>query len=318
MRVEVPVLLITFNRPETTKKVFERIKSVEPKALYVFNDGPRSGNPNDEALCSEVRKIVNDVNWVCTSHYNFSVKNLGCKQGVVTAISWVLEKEDRVIVIEDDVVPVIQFFYYAQELLEKYKDDDRVAMISGNNYTPINSIGSDYFFSKYGHIWGWATWKRVWDKFDVNVPDITQSIESNIFELLISNKKERKYWKSYFKSLSFSVKNNTQNAWGPQFFYFRIRNNLLSIIPASNLATNIGFMGVHTSNKTKVHCWSTDENYILKNHPTKIQCNFLYDKYHFKNHICKQQPMFILLFHFFVRVYNKGWRILGFRKHEQT
>jgi hypothetical protein len=302
-----PILLITFNRPNTTLKVLDAIKNARPTKLYVFNDGPRIGNPNDMELCKEVRKIVQEEEWDFTPKYYFSNTNLGCKAGVVKAISWVFEKEDRVIIVEDDVVPVVSFFYFAEEMLEKYKNDERIAMISGNNYTPINSIDSDYYFSRYGHIWGWATWKRIWDKFDVNVPDLKQAIQTGLLDSLTSGRRERNYLNFYFKLLLKEISNNTNNAWGPSFFYFRVRNNLLSIVPKVNLCTNIGFEGTHNTGKDDAHLWPTDKNFILKKYPSSVRCNIKYDKYHFNKHINKERPLYL-----YERILRKAVKIFKY------
>lgn len=152
--LETPILLIGFNRPDTTKQVFDKIREVQPSKLYVAVDGPRHNKVNEAELVDNVRQIVKQVNWNCNANYLFQENNVGCKHGVTGAISWALENEDRIIVVEDDVVAPPSFFYFAENLLEKYKDDERIAMISGNNYTPLDTLKSDYLFSKYGHIWG--------------------------------------------------------------------------------------------------------------------------------------------------------------------
>ncbi len=154
-----PVLLIAFNRPDTTEQVFQKIREVKPLKLYVAIDGPRENKEGEAELIEKVKKIVREVDWECDVKHLFREKNVGCKMGVYGAISWALENEDRIIVIEDDIIAVPSFFYFADELLERYKDDNRIAMISANNYTPLNDT-SDYLFTKYGHIWGWATWKE--------------------------------------------------------------------------------------------------------------------------------------------------------------
>jgi len=167
---EAPVLLVTFNRPETTIEVFKKIKQAKVKKLYVFNDGPRDGNEKDLKARKGIKKIVEQVDWDCDLYTNFSKNNLGCGHGVSSAISWAFENEDRLIVLEDDFVPAVSFFSYCHELLEKYKSDTRVWWISGNNYCEEKKIlDYDYFFTTYGHSQGWATWKRSWEHFDLQM-----------------------------------------------------------------------------------------------------------------------------------------------------
>ena len=146
IKIEAPVLLIAFNRPDTTKIAFESIRQVKPKKLYVAIDGPRSNKQGEVTLCKQVVKITQNVDWECDANYLIRENNLGCKHAVTGAIDWALKNEDRIIVIEDDIVAVPAFFSYAEKLLEKFKDDERIAMISANQYTPIE-MENDYLFT---------------------------------------------------------------------------------------------------------------------------------------------------------------------------
>lgn len=291
--LEAPVLLIGFNRPDTTQQVFDKIREVQPAKLYFAVDGPRHNQEGEAELVANVKQIVKQVDWQCNVKCLFRGNNLGCKFGVSGAISWALENEDRVIIVEDDIVAVPSFFHFAEELLEKYKDDDRIAMISGNNYTPINTIKCDYLFSKYGHIWGWATWKRVWDKFDVNLPYLKEDIEKEYLKTLGLQTEEMKYFEKYARNILYLIENNKMNAWGYQFSYYRIRNSLLSIVPRVNLASNIGTTSSRTDNiaLTNEHFYAADNNFNLSNHPDNVACDLDYDKHHFKKHINRKSPL---------------------------
>lgn len=284
--IQAPILFITFNRPGTTQIVFNALKKVKPAKLYVFNDGPRLGNDSDKEARNEISRILNQVDWDCELKVNLCENNLGCGIGVSTAISWAFNNEDRLIVLEDDTVPAVPFYNYCSELLEKYKDDSRICMISGNNYTEEHN-GSDnsYFFSKYGHIWGWATWKRVWDKFDLEMKDWPFFKDSNQLQNIFSRKREQRYFNDYFKRI---YDKKCVNAWGPQWFYCRIKNYGFSIVPRNNLVTNIGVKGVHTGKETKAHFKPINEHYIIVKEPKFILCNEYYDKYHFKQIISKK------------------------------
>jgi len=304
--IKSPVLLITFNRPDTTQKVFDALKKAKPEKLYFFNDGPRLGNKQDFKAREKIKRILDQVDWECELSTNYSEKNLGCELGVSGAISWVLEKEESVIIVEDDVVPAISFFYFAQEILEMYKFDKRIGMVSGNNYTPIKFNEADYIFSKYAHIWGWATWKRVWEKFDVTVPDLQKDLKNGLIKKIFHKREERKYFNYYFNRMFLAIKNKTINTWDTQFFYFLIRNEFLSIVPRVNLVTNIGVEGTHTGDINSAHFWPTDEAFVLHKHPNKVECNTEYDYYHFKNHLNKA----IKKKHILIRAKNKFLRLL--------
>tara|TARA_R110002049_G_scaffold190301_1_gene358945 strand:+ start:340 stop:1272 length:933 start_codon:yes stop_codon:yes gene_type:complete len=285
---EAPVLLIAFNRPSTTREVFESIRKVKPKKLYVAVDGPRQDKLGEAELCKQVIDITKKVDWDCETKYLIRDKNLGCKYGVSGAISWALNHEDRVIIIEDDIVAVPSFFNYAEVLLEKYKDDDRIAMISGNNYTPLDNLEADYTFSQHaGHIWGWATWRRTWKRFDVEVPELPKEVMSNLESMHFGSNAERRFYKRYFRKLGHRIKMKTENTWDSQFSFFLHQNNLLAVVPKSNLCSNVGETSSRTSavaNTSDIY-YPADENFILKKHPTIVEQNLEYDLKHFKKHI---------------------------------
>lgn len=287
--MESPILYIVFNRPEVTEITFQKIKEIKPKKLYIVIDAARTDKKDEYILVERVKNIVSqkNVNWNCDLKYLVREENYGCKKNITTAISWVLEKEDRLIILEDDIVITKAFIEFANEMLEKYKNTENVAMISANNYTPLKSLKSDYLFSNYGHIWGWATWKRVWSKFDVEVPDLELAVENDLSDIKFFSKKEKKYYKQYFTIWLEKIKNKTENAWGPQFSFFRRQNNLLSIVPKVNLASNIGFFSSRTNINVKNNnfYFESTENYRVLKHPKEIACEVTYEKYHFRKHI---------------------------------
>lgn len=294
MNSKSPVLLIAFNRPDTTQKVFNSIKAYQPKKLYVAIDGPRHGVQGERDRCKAVLDITSNVDWDCDSQYLVREKNLGCQLGVYSAISWALENEDRIIIIEDDIVAVPAFFSFANVLLEKYKDDERIAMISANQYTSMPDISDDYVFTKYGHIWGWATWKRVWDNFDMNLPYLENDIETNYLKQIGLQGDELNHFIKRARTIQNSIENGTMNTWDSQFGYFRLRNQLISIAPRVNLASNIGTTSSRTgkSNVVNRHFYPSDNNFVLNMHPQIIECSTRYDKHHFRKHINKKKPLF--------------------------
>lgn len=192
-------------------------------------------------------------------------------------------------------------------MLEKYKDDERIAMISANQYTPIE-MEDDYLFTKYGHIWGWATWKRVWEKFDVTVPDLETSVNEGLREFSYINKNEHKYHQRYFNLWKEKILNKTENAWAPQFVFFRHRKNMLSIAPRVNLASNIGTTSSRTDNVAKInqHYYPADKSFFLSKHPIKVELNTHYENHHFKKHI-NRKPSLVK------RAFKKALRILNLK-----
>ena len=164
-----PVLFLVFNRPDTTEKVFEAIRQAKPQKLFVAADGPRGNRLGEKEKCEQVRKIATTVDWDCEVKTLFREKNLGCKFAVSSAIDWFFKNVEEGIVLEDDCLPSQSFFWFCQELLERYRNDERVMLIGGNNRGVDFLKNHSYFFSKYVQIWGWATWRRSWEKYDSKI-----------------------------------------------------------------------------------------------------------------------------------------------------
>lgn len=292
-QIKSAVLLICFNRPDTTKIVFSSIRQIRPTKLYIAIDGPRDHKSQEKELCDEVLKITKKVDWPCEVKYLVRDKNLGCKLGVTQAITWALTDEDRIIIIEDDIVAEPSFFYFADQMLERYENDDTISMISANNYTPLKEYKADYLFSKYGHIWGWATWKRVWEKFDVEVPTLSSDVENGRLKEIALQSNELKYFSRFANRIKKLTDSGRINTWDYQFAYFRITNSFLSIVPKVNLASNIGINSSRTDNVGTINedYYPSTNDFTAVNHPVKVECNMLYDDVHFKNHINKKPPI---------------------------
>lgn len=233
------VLLIAFNRPDKAMEVLRAIKKVKPCRLYLAVDGPRLGNDRDVENCQKVKEIIRDVDWPCQIFYKFSSVNRGCKLGVSEAITWFFDHEEQGIILEDDVVASKDFFYYCDELLHRYRNEKSIGLICGVNFIEkFDNNHSSYFFSKYSHIWGWATWRRVWESYDVNMSDWPQMRVSPAFKSKIAQtNRGREYWLNIFDK----TYNNKIDTWDYQLIYSCLKNNLLSVIPSNNLVLNIGF-----------------------------------------------------------------------------
>lgn len=302
IKITTPVLLICFNRPDTTHTVFSRIRDAKPSILYVAVDGPRKNKEGEEELVKQVKQIVKEVDWPCQTHYRFNDDNKGAEITVSSAISWVLKKEEYVIVFEDDIVAPLSFFKFMQEMLEKYKDDDRIGTVTGNNFTPINlKNDDDYFFAKYGHSWGWGTWKRVWDNFDlyVSVPD--EHLKTSFLKKITNSRAERNYYGKIFKAMQ--IKESGNSTWDFVSLYYHRINNKLSVIPRVNLTSNIGVYGLHANGKSEHHFRPFDEKFEIKKHPDKVSCYVEYDIHHYKTYIHKARPLY-------KRILNKILRII--------
>lgn len=246
-QLKIPVLLIVFNRLDTTLIVFEEIKKAQPPKLYIASDGPRKDKLGEESIVIEIRKyLINNINWDCQVFHLFRDENLGCKLGVSSAISWFFKKEKMGIILEDDCVPSQSFFWYCEELLIKYAEDDSIYAISGDSRaTDEIPMKGSYNFCKYPMIWGWASWARVWEKYDVNISNWPNE-KSDFLKKTSRFSSTRRFWKKTF-NLTYKSEIDT---WDYQFCYLLLRNKAKCIIPSHNLITNIGFgaNATHTLN----------------------------------------------------------------------
>lgn len=285
-----PILFIPYDRPAIAKKAFSTILKIKPIKLYVFVDGPNEKRNNSKEI--EInKKLLDSIDWPCTVLTNFQISNLGAGRSVAEAITWVFKNEESAIIIEEDCVPTLSFFTFCDKLLEKYKDDNRICMISGNNYTEEkNAVEESYFFSKYGHIWGWATWRRAWAGYDFEMKDWPIFKDSNQLNNIFSTKKEQNYYLNYFNKFYLKEEKNT---WDCQWLYCRLKNYGLSIVPKSNLVTNIGIQGANTIEINKAHFRKVSEDFNISKEPKFILCNAYYDKNHFKLWISKRKPIII-------------------------
>lgn len=232
---EIPVLLLVFNRPDTTELVFEEIKKAQPRKLYVASDGAR--NEKEAEKVALVRAIVERVNWDCEVKTRFNENNLGCREAVSSAISWFFKNEEKGIVLEDDCLPSQSFFGFCSSMLEKYKNDDRIGHIGGANFQDGNIIGDgSYYYSRLTHVWGWAGWRRVWETYDVDMKSF-EHFNVMEFENLASHAAYSQIW---YRNLEATYKKEI-NTWDYQYAYCNLINNRLSIIPNVNLIKNIGF-----------------------------------------------------------------------------
>ena len=243
--LSTPILLITFNRPDHTRQVLETIVKASPKALYVFQDGPRPGFPADEGKCRDVRHVIEDLTSRLsglTTHLYYSDKNLGCGPGPASALTWFFQHVECGIVLEDDAVPNQDFFLYAEELLERYKEDASVCAIGSMNIdTQRWGDGSYYFSMMNRNLCAWATWRRAWQQFDLRLPGTSRRQLSKALRHYKCGVLERAYWCDRLDEVHKSGCDG--KSWDMQFFMSIWLNGGKGIIPNVNLSSNIGTVG---------------------------------------------------------------------------
>jgi len=303
--ITTPILIIAFNRPDISAQTFEYIRKAKPTKLYIAVDGASKGKLGEDKLVDEVKAILQNVDWSCETHYKFNETNKGAEVTVSSAISWVFETEEYAIILEDDIVAPMSFLKFAQEMLIKYKEDKRIGIITGSNFTPIPTQNDvDYFFTKYDHTSGWATWKRFWNKFDLFVDVPNEHLDLTYLKTITNSRKEAKFFQRKFNQIK--RKGPGKSTWDNVEDYYSRINNSLTITPRVNLTSNIGTYGLHANGVTDLHFLLFDEKFTIKKHPEKVECFAEYDKYHFKNYINKRP-------YFFKRLIRKIKRVIFFK-----
>ncbi len=253
-----PVLLLIYNRPEVTKRVFNAVRRVRPKQLFIAGDGPNHLYSDDGHLVSEARSTVNEVDWPCEVRTLFRSNNLGLKRAVGDAITWFFENVEEGIILEDDCLPHEDFFVFCDELLKHHRNDDNVAVITGNNFQNGKLRGeATYYYSCFPHVWGWATWRRSWSSYDASIAFWPSLRTSSNFRRIFPNSRTYKYWRHLLDSV---FSGNFPTTWAAPWTASVWRNGGLTATPNVNLVSNIGFgpSSTHT----------TDADSGLSNIPT--------------------------------------------------
>lgn len=271
-----PVLLIIFKRPELTQLVFNEIRKVKPKKLFIFADGPRKGLKTEAEKCQAARDVINQVDWECQVKTNFSKTNLGCFIAGTSAINWFFNNVKAGIILEDDCLPNQSFFWFCQELLTKYQDDKRIMMIGGS-CSPVNqsSVKESYYFSKLASIWGWATWRRAWKLIDLNLSDFPKFKKQEQIKNIFNDKITRSFWlNKIFESYK------SGEAWDFTWAYAILKQNGLCICPTKNLISNIGWgsEGIHAKYTDSVFNQVKTEKINKIIHPSFIIPNMEIDR----------------------------------------
>lgn len=233
-----PILVLAFNRPDTTRAVFDSLRAIRPTKLFFSVDGARAGRAGEEDKISQVRKLATQVDWPCQIKTLFQEHNLGCKFAVSNAISWFFDHVDAGIILEDDCVAHPSFFEFTRELLDRFRDDQRVTMISGDNFQFGRRRNEySYYFSRHTHIWGWATWRRAWQLYDHRMTVWPRLRENGWLQDILQDKRAVEYWTRIFDE-THAEKNSS---WAYRWTFASWVQSGLVILPSTNLVSNIGF-----------------------------------------------------------------------------
>ncbi|HWD20735.1 MAG TPA: glycosyltransferase family 2 protein [Verrucomicrobiae bacterium] len=238
MATTAPIVLLAFNRPALTARVWERIRAARPTVVLAVADGPRPGHQGDEEKCREVRRIVEQgVDWECRLLTNFAPANLGLRARVSSGLSWAFSEVEQAIILEDDCVPDLTFFRYGTELLARYAAEERVGVITGDNFQPPTfACEASYYFSRYPHCWGWASWRRAWQCYDDSMALWPKLKTENWLATIFSNPGEARYWEEIFDR----THSRQANSWAYAWLFACWANRLLTATPEKNLVANIG------------------------------------------------------------------------------
>lgn len=237
--METPVVLIVFNRPELTRIVFERVAAMRPRQLLLVADGPRADRHGEAGRCDEVRRIVSAVRWECEVRTNFAAQNMGCRRRVISGLDWAFEQVEEAIILEDDILPDPSFFRFCQEMLARYRGDDRVSMVTGFNIGAAQAtVPESYYFSRLTHIWGWATWRRAWKHYDEHMGAWNEPERPAALRRTFPEASARRYWTPILEGM---YRGTGPNTWDYQWMFTNIMRDRVSIVPQANLVRNIGF-----------------------------------------------------------------------------
>lgn len=281
IQFEIPILLLIFKREDSTLKVLDEIRKQKPKYLFVAADGPRENNEDDIENCEKTRQaVLENIDWDCEVKTLFRDHNRGCGYGPAEAITWFFEQVEHGIILEDDIIPSQTFFSFCEELLIKYKDDEKVMSIAGTNFVSQTYTSSEsYNFTNYAGGWGWASWRRAWKYYDYNI----SAWENPKVKKIIRNKFSLAgyhFWKEAFDMV---CNKNINHIWDYQWAFCKMANDGIGIIPSKNLTTNIGF------GEDATHTFDASQDILIANvneeihfpliHPSEIKINNDFDKF---------------------------------------
>jgi hypothetical protein len=269
MALDTPVAFFIFRRPDLTQQVFNAIAQAKPRKLFIIADGPR--NEHERYLRDKAISIVSNITWDCEVFTDYSDENMRSPWRISSGIDWVFSHVEEAIILEDDCLPTQSFFNFCQSLLEHYRDDKRIMHISGNNFQIDNGIPKySYFFSKYTHNWGWATWRRAWNHFELRIPLWNEFKESQRLRDVCSDPYEQEFWLEIFDKIYDGRSVHWDGAW----LFTCWQQAGLSILPQTNLVSNIGFRSDaehNTSEKSPISNLPTSDIWTISHPPFVVR-----------------------------------------------
>lgn len=309
----VAVLFIIFNRYSTTKQVFEAIRLAQPTKLYIAADAPRPGNKEDIDKCRAARAIIENIDWVCDVKKLFRDENLGCGKSVSQAINWFFEHEEEGIILEDDCLPNSDFFAFATAMLQYYRSDHRIISVNGSNLGYQSLCNASYNFSRFMNMWGWATWRDRAIHIDYQMNEwktirnktwwVYRNAKQYMFDADIN---WYRLWSDKFSKVAI----DPTFTWDWQWVFHQLKTKKISIVPSTNLVTNIGFDAdaTHTFQVTNPAAnIPTQTMHFPLIHPPKLKPNFMYEKQFVKWVWCyhKRLPTIFYLKQFISRLIGR-------------
>jgi len=244
MQLQTPVAFFLFRRPDVTARVFAAIAAARPRTLLLVSDGPRPDRAGEAELVARTRSLIDRIDWGCEVRTNFATENLGCKKRFVTGLAWIFKQTEQAIILEDDCLPDPSFFPFCETLLERYRDDSRVGAISGSNLQGGQSrTTASYYYSKYFHCWGWASWRRAWESVDFTMQGWPDFLAHGMLNEVADSQSEFAYWKNVFERQH----SGQIDSWAYPWLFSCWTQGRLTVLPNVNLVNNIGFndQGTH-------------------------------------------------------------------------
>jgi len=275
--INIAVAFVIFNRPEATERSFQKIRNARPEHLFVISDAARPHRDGEFERVERSRYITENIDWNCDVHRIYADQNMGCGRRISSGITWAMTLVDRLIVLEDDCVASESFFPFCAELLDHYEHDERVMAISGNNFQQGRKRSqASYYFSKYPHCWGWATWRRAWNRFDLKIPDWPAFRDSGQLRTFCDTPSELSYWMAIFDG----VHSGRSASWAYPWTLNCWMNHGLTVLPEINLVSNIGF-GSHATHTKGLSSYAnlSHENLESVTHPRFVHRNYEADRF---------------------------------------
>jgi hypothetical protein len=275
--VNIPVVVIGYNRPDLLQALIDRLRKFRPRRVFLIADGPRPAG-NDAEQCRLVRQVFDQVDWTSDVHADFAERNLGLARRVISGLDNVFSRVDRAIILEDDCLPAESFFPFAEELLNRFEEESRVMAVAGTSYDFGRVPGlHSYHFSKYPHWWGWATWARAWKLLDRTMDAWPVEKASRRFRAIFEDESAYAYWERRFDA----VREGRIDSWAGRWTYSCWRNDGIAAVPNRNLVTNVGYgpRATHTKARTVFLSMPTASVPFPLIHPERIEVHGERDRF---------------------------------------